>query len=208
MILALITAGVVFSAVYFGEFWPSDQQASLPTPDLTSPESTASPSAKPTAKPSPAKTPGLTSVPVPMPTGGSGIFFDRPVPWELLLNNASCKLQGEIKFLAYDLYSHQDALFTYNGIDNPARNIFWTITPEDDLSVGPNLFSKISLPNGESLLSIVLPENPKSLKYELTAKIQYGRLIDDKGNFVTVGGNVKVFEKQCEGKTTVILPSR
>ena len=128
------------------------------------------------------------------------------MPWELLLKEASCKLEGEIEFIASDLYRHKGALFTYSGVDNSARNIFWTITPNDDLSVGPNLFSKMSLPNGESLLSITLPENPKSKRYELTAKMQYGRLVDDKGNFVTASGNVKVFEKNCDGQTVIVLP--
>ena len=97
-------------------------------------------------------------------------------------------------------------MFIYNGIDHPARNIFWTVTPQDNISVGPNLFNKTTLPNGESLLGVILPENPQYKKYEITAKIQYGRLVDGKGNFVTVGGYVKVFEKQCTGKTTVVLP--
>ena len=199
--LILITAGVVFSAVYFGGLWPSNQQSSLPTP-----VSTSSPQATPTPTPNLTKSPGLTSVPVPMPTYGGGAFYDRPVPWELILSDASCKLQGEIKFLASDLYDNQNARLIYGGVDNPARNISWTVTPEDDLSIGPNLFSRLPLPNGESLLSIVLPENPKSKKYELTAKVQYGRLIDKNGGFVAAGGNVKVFEKQCEGKTTIVLP--
>src|SRR3989338_9917031 len=200
--LLIFLVGAVFSIVYFGGFWSSNRQIFSPTntPDLTSPKPTGSSSPEPTKKP------GLTSVPVPMPTGSGNVFYDRPVPWEFLLNNATCKLEGEIKFLGPDLYSHQGALFTYTGVDNPARNILWTITPSDDISVGPNLFSKMPLPNGESLLSIVLPENPKFKTYEFTAKIQYGRLVDDKGNFVTASGNVKVFEKQCDGKTVVVLP--
>lgn len=205
--LTIITTGVVFSAIYFGGFLTSDIE---PTSDVINfPEPIVSPSPEPitTPRPTPTNIPSLTKTSVPLPSGdGQTTFIDKPVPWELLLKDASCKLQGEIKFLASDLYNNQDALFIYSGVDNSARNIFWTITPDDDMSVGPNMFSKRSLPSGDSLLSIVLPENPKSKTYTLTAKIQYGRLVDEKGNFVTVGGNVKVFEKQCEGKTIVVLP--
>lgn len=203
--LTIITAGAVFSVIYLGGFWPSDQQVWPTESPALSPEPTGSISSEPTATPRPI--PNLTKSPVPLPTGDDRTtFIDKPVPWELLLKDASCKLQGEIKFLASDLYNNQDAGFIYSGADSPARNIFWTVTPDDNLSVGPNLFSKMSLPNGDSLLSIVLPENPKSKTYTLTAKIQYGRLVDEKGKYVAAGGNVKVFEKQCEGQTTVVLP--
>ncbi len=157
--------------------------------------------------PSPTPRPNITKVPVPLPTGdGRTTFIDEVVPWSLLLADASCELKGEIKFLNSNTYNNQDALFIYKGIDHPARNIFWTVIPQDNIPVGPNIFSKIPIPDGESLLGVVLPENPKYKKYEITAKIQYGRQVDGKGNFVTAGGNVKVFEKQCIGKTTVLLP--
>lgn len=144
---------------------------------------------------------------VPLPTGdGRTTFIGETVPWSLLLADASCELKGEIKFLNNNTYDNQDALFIYKGIDHPGRNVLWTVTPQDNISVGPNIFNKIPIPNGESLLGIFLPENPKSKTYDITAKIQYGRLVDQKGNFATIGGYVKVFEKQCIGKTTVVLP--
>ena len=170
-----------------------------------SPDITETPSVS--ATPSITPIPNLTKSPLPIPTGnGKTTFIDEPVSWNLLLGQASCRLQGEIKYLNHNTYDNQDALFIYSGVDHPARNIFWTVTPADDISVGPNMFGKLVLPNGGSLMGITLPENPKSDRYELTAKIQYGRLVDEKGNFVTVGGNVKVFEKQCSGKTTIVLP--
>lgn len=203
---SILVTGAVFASVYFGVFRTSDVPQ-IDVVDSPEPTNLLSPTPTVTPKPTSARTPSLTKTSVPLPSDdGQTVFIDRPVPWELLLNDASCKLQGEIKFLASDLYNNQDAKFIYSGVDNPARNIFWTVTPDDDLSVGPNMFSKRSLPGGDSLLSIVLPQNPKSKTYTLTAKIEYGRLVDEKGNFVTVGGNVKVFEKQCEGKTTVVLP--
>lgn len=145
---------------------------------------------------------------IPLPTGdGKTTFIDETVPWHLLLSDASCELKGEIKFLNANTYDNQDAVFIYSGIDHPARNIKWTVVPDDgSFIVGPNLFSKIQLPYGQALLGIFPRQEPKNKKYELTATIAYGRLVDEKGNFVTAGGTVKLFEKQCKGKTTVVLP--
>ena len=203
----------IFLIFYFGSAWVLNL-VNTPPESLIS---TVSPQAEPseTANPSPTPTPRPIATKIPLPTGdgstsspqdGRTTFIDESVPWNLLLGQASCRLQGEIKFLNHNTYDNQDAKFVYIGIDHPARNISWTVTPQDAISVGPNLFSKLVLPNGESLMGIVLPENPSYKKYELIAKIQYGRLVDDKGNFVTAGGNVKVFEKQCDGKTTIVLP--
>ena len=199
--LLIVIIRAVLSVVYFGGFWRGTSDVQQPSDVVNSPEPPE------TENPSPSSTPRPIASSVPSPTGdGRTSFIDEAVPWNLLLGQASCRLQGEIKFLNHNTYDNQDALFVYSGIDHPARNIFWTITPADDISVGPNIISKLVLPNGESLLGITLPENPKSDRYELTAKIQYGRLVDENGNFVTAGGNVKVFEKQCDGKTTVVLP--
>lgn len=205
-----ITWLVVFIVVVFvvGFYvWTSDI---LTTPYVAnSPEPSVSPevSSSPVPTPTPTPKPTISKAPVPLPSGdGRTTFIDETVPWSLLLSDASCELKGEIKFLNHNTYNNQDAMFIYKGIDNPARVVFWTTTPQDDISVGPNLFGKISIPDGESLLGIILPDNPKSKRYEITAKIQYGRLVDDKGNFVTEGGYVKLFEKQCSGKTTVVLP--
>lgn len=197
MILVVCAIFVGFYVWTFNVFRTSDT--------LNYPEASVSPEVSPSISPTPR--PNITKEPVPLPSGdGKTTFIGETVPWSLLLADASCELKGEIKFLNKNTYDNQDALFIYKGVDNPARNVFWTVTPQDNISVGPNIFNKIPIPNGESLLGIFLPENPKYKKYELTAKIQYGRQVDAKGNFVTEGGNVKVFEKQCTGKTTVVLP--
>lgn len=120
-----------------------------------------------------------------------------PSLWETLKGPATCTLKGEIKYITQNTYNNQDALFTYKGVDHPARNIKWTITPTDDLSIGPNIFDRMVLPDGKSLLGIVLPEKPKAKKYTLTASIDYGRLVD---------GALKVSEQKCSGKTTIVLP--
>lgn len=200
VILAVGIFLIIFSFIgKNGDIQISPSPSASESPDIFSP----SPSASVTVQPKP----NISKVPLPLPSGdGKTIFIDETVPWSLLLADASCELKGEIKFLDGNTYDNQDALFIYKGIDHPARNIFWTVTPQDKISVGPNIFSKIPIPNGENLLGVFLPQDPKYKKYEITAKIQYGRLIDDKGNFVTVGGYVKVFEKQCQGKTVVVLP--
>ena len=179
--------------------------------DITGPSSSELPDPTGTplisASPLIAPTPGFKKTILPTPTGdGRTTFIDETVPWSLLLGDADCELKGEIKFLNHNTYNNQDAVFIYKGIDHPARNIFWTVVPVDGISVGPNIFSKIPIPNGESLLGVILPDEPKYKRYEITASIQYGRQVDAKGNFVTEGGNVKVFEKQCKGKTVVVLP--
>ena len=195
LVVVLISAIVYFSKKTTDEnvIGESLDSTSSPLPSV----------ATPTASPKPI----VSKIPVPLPTGdGRTTFIGETVPWSLLLADASCELKGEIKFLNSNTYDNQDGLFIYKGIDHPARNIFWTVTPQDNISIGPNIFNKIPIPNGESLLGVVLPENPKYKKYEITAKIQYGRQVDKNGNFVTEGGTVKVFEKQCTGKTTVVLP--
>jgi|SRR3989344_4681136 len=171
--IAVLLIGVVLIGYSFLKS-KGEVAENLPTP---------SPSANPSVSPS--KSPIVSRIP--LPTGSS----------QTPQGEASCQLQGEIKFLSSNLYDNQDAKFIYKGIDHPGRNVFWTVTPQDNLSIGPNIFTKLPIPDGESLLGIVLPAQPKSKRYELTAKVQYGRLVD---------GAIKVFEKQCSGKATVVLP--
>lgn len=163
-------------------------------------------SISPFPSPSPSQLPKVSRTP--LPTGdGRTTFVGESVPWHLLLSDASCELKGEIKFINANTYDNQDAVFIYNGIDHPARNIKWTKTPDDgSLAIGPNIFSKIPIPNGQLLLGVFPLETPGSKRYELTAKIAYGRLVDENGKFVTAGGNVKIFEKQCDGKTVIVFP--
>ena len=142
------------------------------------------PSAEPTGSPQAVESPSATSLPV-----------KSPSQTPLTAAAPSCALKGEIKFVNGNTYDNQDALFTYSGVDAPERNIFWTISPQDDIRVGPNIFTRLPLPGGTSLLGVFMPENPKYKRYELTARIQYGRAEDN-----------KIFEKQCDGKTVVVLP--
>lgn len=199
----IILLVILIVGVFLGGFYLWTLNIQEVSDVVNSPE----PSASPEISVSPTSKPIVSKIPLPLPTGdGRTTFIGETVPWSLLLSDASCELKGEIKFLNHNTYDNQDAVFIYKGIDHPGRNAFWTVTPQDDISVGPNLFNKTPIPDGESLLGVILPDNPKYERYEITAKIRYGRLVDDKDNFVTVGGYVKLFEKQCDGKTVVVLP--
>jgi hypothetical protein len=188
--LALIIVSVTVAGLiifYFARNNSGNLSVSLsPTPSISA---SFSPSPSPSPKPTPKLTPSTPS-PTPTPSGS-------PSLWEQLSGEASCELKGEIKYLTSTIYDNQDALFTYKGVDHPGRLVNWIVSPNDGLSIGPNLFAQLSLPNGESLIGVSLPESPKYKSYELTASITYGRLID---------GVVEVFTKQCSGKTTVVLP--
>ena len=198
ILVIFLIVGVFIIGFYV---WTSDV---LRTSDVVnSPE----PSVSPEVLSSPSSSPKPIVSKIPLPSGdGKTTFIGESVPWSLLLADASCELKGELKFFNHNTYDNQDAIFIYKGIDNPARNILWTVTPQDNISVGPNIINFMPIPNGESLLGVVLSENPISKTYDITAKIQYGRLVDANGNFVATGGTVKLFEKQCTGKTTVVLP--
>ena len=203
ILVVILTVGVFLVGFYV---WTSDILRTSGV--INSPEPSVSPEVSSSLSPSPSSSgPNITKVPVPLPSSdGRTTFIGETVPWSLLLADASCELKGEIKFLNHNTYDNQDAIFIYKGIDHPGRNVFWTVTSQDDISVGPNIFNKTPIPDGESLLGVVLPDNPKYKRYEITARIQYGRQVDAKGNFVTEGGYVKLFEKQCDGKTVVVLP--
>lgn len=199
-IIFLVTLAVAIVVV---GVWVSSKKLS----DIVSePTESAEPSVAENSSVTPSKSANVTKVPT--PTGDGKItFVGEKVPWELLLSDASCELKGEIKFLNSDTYNNQDALFTYSGVDHPARNVKWTISPaEPNLEVGPNIFSKMPIPNGQSLLGLFKKGDVSLKKYELTAVMEYGRLVDENGKFVTVGGDVKVFKKQCLGKTSVVFP--
>ena len=201
--LVLLAVVVVFLVTYGKHLWQSWQPSSNLAINTPSP----SPSPEPSAKSSPSVKPTSGPIKTAVPTGTGPTFIDEKVPWDLLLADASCELKGEVKFLNGNTYDNQDARLIYNGVDHPGRLVYWTITPaEKNLEIGPNIFSKIPIPNGRSLLAI-FPKGPLGFKkYELTAMMDYGRLLDAKGKFITVGGDVKIFKKPCQGKTTIVFP--
>ncbi len=107
---------------------------------------------------------------------------------------AECSLAGNIKYLEPGTYENLEANINYKNIDSKARHIIWTISPKDDLSVGPNLFSRLFLPDGTEDVTIGLPDYPKSKNYTLTAKVTYGRFVK---------GNLEIKEASCSGQIPV-----
>lgn len=203
ILLVILFVGLVSAGAYVWKFNRSEI-VDKPT-ESPQPTDTASPPVSP--EPTPAKSPSATKTPLPSGDGKT-TFINEAVPWSLLLGEASCQLKGEIKFLNANTYDNQDALFIYNGIDHPGRNVKWTLSPADNsFDLGPNIFSRIPIPNGQELLGVFPNGNPQTSRvYEVTATIEYGRLVDKDGKFVTVGGDVKIFNKKCDGKTVILLP--
>ena len=109
---------------------------------------------------------------------------------------ASCSLAGSVEFKSSVLYENKGAIINYKNIDSVARHIIWSIAPQDNLSVGPNLFANLPIPDGVEDVSVVLPENPKSKNFTLTAKVTYG---------VFVNGNLEIKESVCSGRISVKL---
>lgn len=110
---------------------------------------------------------------------------------------ATCKLKGTLRYTDATTYRHEGDVLTYRGVDHESRLIFWKVTPQDDLRVGPNIFDRLPLPDGETMIFVSLPENPIALEYALTASISYG-VLDGSGvlhDYIT----------KCKGKTTIKL---
>ncbi|MEK7616299.1 MAG: hypothetical protein AAB420_03795 [Patescibacteria group bacterium] len=125
--------------------------------------------------------------PTPSPSGADITQFTKP---------ASCQLSGSIDFLQKNIFRSNDALFRYQGIDNEARLITWTVSPTDEFSIGPNIFANLDIPDGSRSLTISLPAEPKARQYTLTARISYGRWVNN---------TVVVKEARCSGSIPVYL---
>lgn len=107
---------------------------------------------------------------------------------------AECSIGGSITYLEPGLYENKKADIVYKNIDSVARHILWTISPQDDFSVGPNLFATLPVPNGTEDVTIGLPKSPNSKNYTLTAKVTYGRYEK---------GNLEIKEASCSGQIPV-----
>lgn len=128
----------------------------------------------------------------PTPIGTAG--FVGPTG---LKSPASCTIAGEITYLDKNIYSSTDnAMITWNNQDSTGRLVKWRSEPKDQLSIGPNLFANLDIPDGSWRLSVGLPVNPVAKEYTLFASITYGQLIN---------GNVEVKEVACTGVTKVKL---
>ncbi|MBI2063713.1 MAG: hypothetical protein HYT65_01835 [Candidatus Yanofskybacteria bacterium] len=107
---------------------------------------------------------------------------------------AECSLTGSITYISPGLYENKDANIIYKNIDSVARLVLWTIFPDDNLSVGPNIFASLPLPDGIEDVTVSLPDNPKSKNYTLTAKVTYGVVIDR---------NLVIKESLCAGQIPI-----
>jgi hypothetical protein len=126
----------------------------------------------------------------------NGKLIQPNVSYAKLTKPATCSIGGTVKFVSPSIYQNINNNFKYTGIDSPARQVKWKITPEDDLRIGPNLTAQFTLPDGTTPIGVTLPAQPKAKSYTLTASITYGR---------QVGDDIKISEAACTGKTTVEL---
>ena len=112
---------------------------------------------------------------------------------------ASCQLNGSIKFINENLYETIGAKITYQNVDDAIRQIYWKANPDDGvLTIGPNLFENLDIPNGEREIGVVLKGEPSATSYLLTASITYGAK--------QPSGAVEVKIANCSGTITVKMP--
>lgn len=110
---------------------------------------------------------------------------------------ASCLIAGEITYLDKSTYASTDnALISWRNVDSTGRLIKWRSKPADNLSIGPNIFANLDIPDGDYGLTVGLPGKPIAKEYILFASVTYGQLIN---------GNVEVKEVACSGFTKVKL---
>lgn len=91
------------------------------------------------------------------------------------LPQATCQISGAIKFINHNLYETIGAKIAYQNVDDEIRQIYWKSSPNDGaLSVGPNLFEGLEIPNGQREIGVVLKNESPAASYLLTAAISYG----------------------------------
>lgn len=157
---------------------------------------TPTPSTGDLGKPSGKDLQSLTPQEVEKMLNNNGLAVPTTVPYSQLNGPASCRVEGTIKFLSPTIYQDIGAKLTYSGIDSPARQIKWKVSPSEDLRIGPNLMAQLTLPDGSIMVGATLPASPQSKNYKLTASITYGRLI---------GEGIRVYEVNCSGEVSVVL---
>jgi len=155
--------------------------------------------------PQPAKT-----TPTPISSGNGVILttitptaYPKPnqsvVPNVLTTNPATCQLEGSINFINDNLYETKGAKIKYQNIDDSARLVYWKITPNEDvLSIGPNIFSGLKLPNGEREVGVYLKNKTLVKLLTLTASVTYGE--------TDARGVEKIKISACSGSVKVTLP--
>ncbi|MBI4119844.1 MAG: hypothetical protein HY454_00040 [Parcubacteria group bacterium] len=77
--------------------------------------------------------------------------------------------------------------------------IFWKVTPDDGaLRAGPNIFSGLTLPDGEREVGVTIEKITSVKSYTLNTSVTYGE--DDER------GVEKIKEASCFGVITVTMP--
>jgi hypothetical protein len=161
-----------------------------------------------TESPTPTPTPGSTITPVvnktPAPTpSDNGFVIPTSPPRSEITGPARCTLSGKVVFSDPNT-AINDALITYDNIDSPARLIFWENSPRGNIfSIGPNIFSQIPLPSGESRITVVIDgeTQPTVSNYTLTARVTYAIVDAD-------GAPIAIRESECSGSIQVELTYR
>ncbi len=138
----------------------------------------------------PTPSPSGSESPTPSSVGGTSTPFTGLTG---LKYPATCKLEGELVFIAQNISENRNARITWNNVDISSRNITWTVTPKADISVGPNLFANLKLPNGSENITARLPNNPAP-SYHLRATVGYGEMVN---------GSVVVKNATCSGEVIV-----
>jgi hypothetical protein len=171
IVVPIISVAVLVAVYFLLSFFapPGGKNTAVSSPSVSIFPS-ASSNVAPSARPSPA----ASSAP------------DASVP--------TCRLGGEIVFISPDTYENRNNYLEYQNVKDEVQLIKWTLTPSDDLAPGPNMFSRLTLPSGKTLISATLPAAPKAKTYEATARITY---------FKVVNGIEQALETPCSGKTTI-----
>jgi hypothetical protein len=187
ILLAIVVVVLLAGVIYWLN---SGNKNNINSGNLALPSSNLSlPSTSPSV--SPLKTSKNPSVSPPLNSGG----IQDTVPYSQLTKAAECGIKGNINFVSQSM-AQDNASLNYTGIDSPTRQIYWHISPQDDLKVGPNLVASLKIPDDSSQVIVTLPEYPKAKKYILTTSITYGR---------QVGQDVKVSTTDCSGQIEVNL---
>src|SRR3989344_469965 len=111
---------------------------------------------------------------------------DEGVPVGVSKIHPECQLGGELVFIEEDLYRVDGAYFNYQKVEDP----------HEEASIGPNMFSSLTLPSGKETITFAFAKagRPQHKTYELKASIDYPFVVNNK---------VEILNKPCEGVTKV-----
>lgn len=131
---------------------------------------------------------GLEATPTPTPEEGVPVGISKVRP--------ECQLGGELVFIEEKTYRVDGAYFNYQKVEDSHDFIRWTISPQEEASIGPNMFSSLPLPAGKETITFAFKKvgRPQYKTYELRASIDYPYVVNNK---------VEILNKPCDGVTKV-----